>query len=181
MNNELTKELAKKICKDLGATPISFQKAGVTHKDLLTEKIINISTFREDGQEIVLQNKVWYGEAIGGQGITCCLLSISDKPSSVNKEEDIFDIYLIIGFKDINGKVLSDSFCFGLSYDYSNEDGNFFLKIKDKWTEATIGQKLQLTLGLETFVQEGVIWTNGNFPNELWDALRELIELDSLG
>lgn len=174
-NNNLNRELAKKICADLGAIPESIGKAGLTHKDLLVKKTINV--LQKDDTSTLIEYKVWYGEASGSDGKTCCLITV------LGDNSESFEVNCIIGFKGDNNKFFEDSFCFGIIFDYLNDedDGRFFIKSKDRWLPLMMAQKLQLALGFEILVQEGVVWEpveGSNTPESLWKNLTEIIELD---
>jgi hypothetical protein len=52
---ELCRDLTRKICKDLGATPFSIGKVSVTHEDLLTKPALNL----RDEKGVVSSVPLW--------------------------------------------------------------------------------------------------------------------------
>jgi hypothetical protein len=170
MDFELNKELAKKIAIDLGATPVSFGKVGLTHKDLLTRTKLKISDDDNEIQDV----KVWYGEAAGSEGLTCCLFTL------LTNNDDSFEIVFVVGFKNMDNTI-SEQLFIGYKYDFlDNEDpGSVFTKAKDKWLLVGLSERLKMVLAFETLVQEGVIWQpSREVPTVLWDNLSEIIEVD---
>ncbi len=168
---ELCKELSKKLAKDLGATPFSFGKTSLTHSDLLTKLNINVSD--EDG--VVKKVPVWYGEALGSEGTTCCLLAGLD----TNLES--IEIACVLGFKDPSGAFQEDETRLSFHFDWSNPEdpGTMVMKAGEKWLPISLAQRLQLVLGFEVMVQDGILWKESlNIPVELQKDLAEIIEVD---
>lgn len=167
----LCKELSLKLSKDLGYTPFSFGKVGMTHKELLTNIDFNVSD--EDGE--IKNVPIWYGEAIGGEGLTCCLLAGLD--TNIEKLE----FACIFGFKDFEGKFQTDGLRLSFHYDWANEEdpGTMVMKAGDQWVPISLAQRLQLILGFETMVQDGVLWQSSTkIPEDLLNDLSEIIEVD---
>jgi hypothetical protein len=172
MDFELNKELAKKIAINIGATPISFEKVGLTHKDLLTKIKLKISNDDDEIQYI----KVWYGEAAGSENLICCLLTL------LSNNDDSFEIVFVIGFKKMDNTISEELFI-GYKYDFLDveDQGSIFIKFKskDKWLLVGLLERLKSTLAFETLVQEGVIWQSSReVPTILLDNLSEMIEVD---
>jgi hypothetical protein len=170
----LCKELNLKLAKDLGATPFTFGKISLTHHDLLTNINIQISDENGNLQKI----PVWYGEAIGSESISCGILAglYSDSEQS-SPDEFVF----VLGFKNFNGEFQTDGIRLSLHYDWTNNEdpGTLVMKVRDKWITVSLAQRLQLILGFETMVQEGVMWqASSNIPEELRKDLVEIIEVD---
>jgi hypothetical protein len=168
---ELCHELSKKICKDLGATPFSIGKVSLTHEDLLVKP----SMIVRDEKGVDNTVPVWYGEAYGQQGLMCCLLTALDQ------DPDNLEIACIIGFKDTKGVVQSSAVRVGFKYDWTDDSdpGSLLVKSNDKWLPMTLTQRLQLALGLENMVQDGVLWTQqSKVPEEFRNNLSEIIEVD---
>lgn len=169
---ELCRDLTRKICKDLGATPFSIGKVSVTHEDLLTKPALNL----RDEKGVVSSVPLWYGEALGQNGIMCCLLS------ALNQDPDNLEIAAIIGFKDQKGEVLDSAIRVGFQYDWTDDSdsGTFLVKSGDKWLPMMLTQRLQLALGLENMVQDGVHWMpQSKVPEEFRKNLSEIIEVDN--
>jgi hypothetical protein len=167
----LCKELSLKLAKDLGATPFSIGKVSLTHSDLLTKKMLNVSD--EDG--VVRKIPIWYGEAKGSEGTVCCLLS------GLDVDPDKLEFACVIGFKDFSGEFQSDSIRMSFHYDWANDEdpGTIVMKAGDKWLPISLAQRLQLILGFETMVQDGILWqSSSNIPEELQKDLAEIIEVD---
>jgi hypothetical protein len=167
MNFELNNALAKQIAINLAATPITFGKSGLTHKDLLTTNTLQILDDNNNIQKI----KTWYGEAIGSEGIVCCLLTI------LNNTEESFEIAFVLTVKDQN--INSDNTIIGYKFDYLDvEDiGQIFIKLNNKWIQNGLIERLKITLSFEIMNQEGVIWNPiRDIPELLWDNLSEIIE-----
>ena len=174
-DSALCRELLRKIAKDLGATPFSLNKAGLTHPDLLVRKApLKVS----DEEGLVRTIPMWYGEALGLEGTTCCLLvALDDNLESL-------EIAAVIGFKGFEGELQKDSVQFGFRYDWSSETdpGILMMKFGEKWLPLTMAQKLQLALGFEVMVQDGVPWNvSPNVPEELRKNLSQIIEVDGEG
>lgn len=168
---ELCRELTRKICKDLGATPFSIGKISLTHEDLLAKPALNL----RDEKGVVSTVPLWYGEALGQNGIMCCLLS------ALNKDPDNLEICAIIGFKDQKGEVLDSATRVGFQYDWTDDSdpGIFLVKFGGKWLPMMLTQRLQLALGLENMVQDGIQWMpQSTIPEEFRNNLSEIIEVD---
>jgi len=168
----LNRELSRKLSKDLGATPFSLGKTSLTHKDLLVKSTLKV----QDDKGLVKKIPMWYGEAFGIEGKTCCLLTALD-PSL-----DSLEIAAVVGFKDIEDNLQEDAVRVGFRYDWANEDdkGTLIVKAGDKWIEVSLAQRLQLALGFEHMVQDGVLWQPGEPPEELRKNLSEIIEVDEV-
>ena len=168
----LCKELSLKLAKDIGATPVSFGKVSLTHKELLTTYSVNVSD--EDGGEI-RKVPIWYGEALGGDGISCGLLAGLD--TDPNKLEFAF----VLGFKDFGGEFQTEGLRISFHYDWANDTdpGTILMKVGDRWLPISLAQRLQLVLGFETMIQDGVQWqVSPSIPEELRKDLAEIIEVD---
>lgn len=172
----LCKELSIKLAKDLGATPFTIGKISLTHSDLLTKKFLNVSD--EDGGE-VRKVPIWYGEAHGAEGIVCCLLA------GLDVDPDKLEFACVIGFKDFAGQFQSDSIRMSFHYDWTNDEdpGTMVMKAGDQWLPISLAQRLQLILGFETMVQDGILWQpshgySSQIPEELQKDLAEIIEVD---
>lgn len=168
----LYRELSRKLCKDLGATPFSLRKVGLTHKDLLVKSFLKV----QDEEGVVKRPPTWYGEALGADGLMCCLMAALDD------DPDSLEVACVIGFKDIKGKLQEDAVRIGFRYDWSDESdsGTIVMLAGDKWLPISLAQRLQLALGFENMVQEGAIWeSRGQVPEELRKNLSEIIEVDS--
>lgn len=166
---DLCRELSRKICKDLGATPFSLGKAGLTHNSLKRTEILK--TVDEKG--LVKEVEMWYGEAPGLSGLMCCLLAALDESP---------DIACVIGFKGIDGKLIPTATRAAVLLDWgdTSDEGSMFMRGKEKWIPLSLAQRLQLALGLENMVQEGVLWNPApNVPEELHKNLSEIIEIGS--
>lgn len=162
----LCKELSLKLAKDLGFTPISFGKTSLTHPDLLTNIIINTSD--EDGN--IQKVSVWYGEAVGAEGILCGLLAGLD--IGLDNLECVF----VLGFKDFEGNFQPDEVRLSFHYDWSDEtdSGMMVMKADKKWVHVSLAQRLKIVLGFETMIQEGCLWkASVNIPEELRQDLLE--------
>jgi hypothetical protein len=162
----LDRELVKNILKNIGATPISIGKCGLTDNELLV---------KNDFFKVLIDNEVkdipmWYGEISGFGGLLCCLLT------SINNEEYI----CIIGFKDVEGNFKENGLIFGFNFDWTDDQdpGIIMLKTSDKWVPIGMVQKLKLALGFENIEQEGLIWKSSKLPKILRKNLSEMIELD---
>lgn len=171
----LFKELSKKLSKDFGATPLSINKTGLTKKEFLLKRKLKISL--NDDQNKIQENNVWYGEALGYDSITCCLLTI------LINSDDSFEIVCIIGFKNLSGELQSDAIRIGYKYDYLNDSdpGTIVAKAGNQWVPVDLVQKLQILLGFEFMIQDGVSW-NPSFKiaEDFWTDLYNLIEEDYL-
>jgi hypothetical protein len=168
--NGLCKELSRKLAKDLGITPLSFGKTSLTHPDLR----IDSSIFVEDEDGVVKDIPLWYGE-VAGDGITCCLLA------GLDTNPDSLEFVAVIGFKDLSGEFQSDGTRISFHYDWANDEdpGIVMVKAGDKWLSVSLAQRLQLALGFEIMVQDGIIWSKSlNVPIELMKDLEYQIELD---
>jgi len=168
----LCKELSLKLAKDLGAAPVSFGKTSLTHPDLLTKFSLKVSD--EDGGE-VRKVPIWYGEALGEDGLSCGILA------GLDTNPDQLEFAFILGFKDFNGEFQEDGVRLSFHYDWANETdpGTMVMKAGDKWLPLSLAQRLQLILGFETMVQDGVLWQASlNIPEELRKDLAEIIEVD---
>lgn len=167
----LCKELSIKLAKDLGASPFSLGKESLTHNDLLTRFSLKVSD--EDGGE-VRNVPVWYGEARGTEGIVCCLLA------GLDTDPDKLEVACVIGFKNRDGEFLADETRLSFHYDWADEEdpGTMVMKAGDKWVPVSLSQRLQLILGFETMLQDGILWQPANIPNELQKDLYEIIEVD---
>lgn len=170
-HSSLCRELSRKVCNDLGATPYSIRQAGLTHPDLILKDTIKIS---EDG--VTKTIPMWYGEALGSSGLMCCLLvAIDDDP-------DNLEIACIIGFKNSSGELQQDAVIVGFRYDWANDsdEGMMIGKISDKKFAMSLAQRLTLALGMENMVQDGVQWKAGGIPPpEFRKILSEIIEVDN--
>lgn len=169
-NIALCKELSKKLAQDFGATPFSLGQVSLTHKDLLVKSTLKV----QDEKGVVKNIPMWYGEALGMEGKTCCLLTALDP------NPDSLEIACIIGFKDVEDHLQEDAVRAGFRYDWSNEDdkGTLIVRAGDKWLEVSLAQRLQLALGFEHMVQDGVMWQPGEVPEEFRKNLSEIIEVD---
>lgn len=168
----LCRELSLKLAKDLGATPISFGKISLTHPDLLTKLSLNISD--EDGED-VRTVPIFYGEAVGADSLSCGILAVLDTTP------DKLEFAFLLGFKDFGGEFQSDGIRLSFHYDWANPEdpGTMVMKAGDKWLPISLAQRLQLILGFETMVQDGVLWQSSvNIPEELRKDLAEIIEVD---
>jgi hypothetical protein len=167
---ELCRELSRKMCKDLGATPFSIGKASITHEDLLVKPPLIV----RDEKGVVTTVPLWYGEAHGIQGLMCCLLTALNNP-------DNLEVSCLIGFKNSIGEIQSSSARIGFQYDWTDDSdpGSLLVKSNDKWLPMALAQRLQLALGLENMVQDGVLWTQQpKVPEEFRKNLSEIIEVD---
>ena len=168
---DLCRELSRKLCKDIGATPFSLTKAGLTHPDLLVKNTLNI----QDEKGLVRKAPMWYGEALGAEGLLCCLLAaLDDNPDSL-------EIACVIGFKNSSGELQEDAVRMGFRYDWANDTdaGTLIMRAGDKWLPISVGQRLQLALGFENMVQDGALWNAAaKVPEELRKNLSEIIEVD---
>lgn len=168
---DLCRELSRKICKDLGATPFSIGQVSLTHEDLLVKQQLKL----QDEKGLVKNVPLWYGEGQGLNGKMCCLLAALDS------NPDNLELACVIGFRDTKGDIRKDSVRVGFRYDWSDETdtGILLVKANDKWLPMTLSQRLQLVLGLENMVQEGVLWVaNPRVPGEFRENLSEIIEVD---
>lgn len=179
----LCKELSRKLSKDLGATPFSFGKASLTHSDLLSKMDLRVAD--EDG--VVKNIPVWYGEARGDEGIVCCLLAVLAMEPKLGHPDNEpsgpleLELACVIGFKDFDGEFQSDGVRLSFHYDWTNEEdpGTMVMKAGDKWVPISLAQRLQLVLGFEAMVQDGILWRqSANIPQELRKDLTEVIEVD---
>lgn len=168
---ELCRELSRKICKDLGATPFSIGKVSLTHEDLRVKQQLKL----QDEKGLVKNVPLWYGEGQGLNGQMCCLLAALDE------NPDSLELAFVIGFKDSSGDIRQDSARVGFKYDWSDDadPGVLLVKANDKWLPMALNQRLQLALGLENMVQEGVLWNaQPRVPGEFRENLSEIIEVD---
>lgn len=168
---DLCRELSRKLCKDLGATPFSITKAGLTHEDLRIQSDLKV----QDENDVVKEVPMWYGEANGLEGRTCCLLAALDP------DPDSLEIVCVIGFKTFDGEIQPGYTRTGFRYDWANDDdhGTLIMFAKDKCLEMSMSQRLQLALGFECMVQEGVLWNpQGKVPDEFRKNLSDIISLD---
>lgn len=168
---ELCKELSRKFCKDIGATPFSLNKAGLTHPDLLVKTKLKLS----DENGVVKNVPLWYGEAVGLEGKTCCLLA------ALEPDPDKLEVACVIGFKDTQDQLQEDAVRAAFRYDWANEEdyGILVMRAGDRWLELSLSQRLQLALGFENMVQDGVLWNpQPNVPEELRKNLSDIISLD---
>ena len=165
----LRAELSKKLAKDLGGTPFSIGKAGLTHSDLLAKEQLKIS----DGS-IVKSIPMWYGEVSGGEGLTCCLLA------ALEPDPDKLEIACVVGFKSFTGEFQTDSAVIGFIFDWGTVDdpGHISIKNQEGWLPSTLAQRLQLSLGFENMIQDGVIFNKSKIPKELLSDMSELINVD---
>lgn len=171
-DSNLCRELSRKLCKDLGATPFSIRKTGLTHSDLLVKSVLKIS----DEKGLVKEAPMWYGEVTGSEGLVCCLMAALDD------DPDNLEIVCVIGFKNIRGELQEDAVRAGFHYDWANDsdDGTLIMRAGDKWLALSVGQRLQLALGFENMVQEGAQWNPApSVPEELRMNLSEIIEVDN--
>lgn len=173
MDFNLKKELSNKICDLLGTSPNTYSKIGITHKDLFINKNIKIY-FEEDGLEA---NFPLY---LGKAGSILCLLFVGIWKDNLNIEH--FETNCIFSFLDSNNKIDKLSPLIGFSYDYMNneDDGILLNKFKNQWINLSLVQRLQLVLGLEKMVQEGVQWSEFSFDDfdELHANLAEILDLN---
>lgn len=170
-NKDLERELTRKIAKDLGATPFSIGKVSMTHNDLLVKPSLRIS----DEKGLVKNVPLWYGEAYGLHGLMCCLLT------ALNPDPDNLEVACVIGFKNTRGEVQKGATRAGFKYDWADDadQGLMLVNVKDQWLPLTMVQRLQLALGLENMVQEGVLWNaQPKVPEEFKKNLSEIIEVD---
>ena len=169
---ELCRELSRKLCKDLGATPFSLRKAGLTHPDLQVRGSLRVS----DEKGVVEEVPMWYGEVLGVEGLMCCLLAVLDEsPESL-------EVACIIGFKNAHGELEAQAIRAGFRYDWGSDsdEGILIMKVKDQWVGLSLAQRLQLSLGFENMVQEGALWKPApNVPEEFRKNLSEIIEVDN--
>jgi hypothetical protein len=165
----LCKELSQKLAKDLGVTPVTVGKVGLTHEDLLTDFDIKIAD-----EDSIKKIPVWYGEARGSEANVCCLLA------GLDTSLESLEFACVIGFKDFSGVFQSDGVRLSFHYDWSNEEdpGTMVMKAGDKWLPISLAQRLQLVLGFEVMVQDGILWQPSNIPEELKKDLAEVIEID---
>jgi len=173
MNNSLYKELSRKLAQDLGGTPFSIGKVGLTHPDLRTKSKLKIS----DDEGVVQSAQMWYGEALGAEGRICCVLIALDA------NPDNLEIAYVIGFKDFQGDYQKDGVNIGARYDWSSDSdpGLMVQKIGDKLVPLSLEQRLKLALGFENMVQDGVSWEAfDKVPQELLKFLSEIIESEEL-
>lgn len=170
-HQELCKELSRKLCHDLGATPFSLNKTSLTHPELK----VHIDLKIQDEKGVVKTPPVWYGEAPGADGLMCCLLTaLDDNP-------DNLEIACVFGFKDPDGNLQEHAVRAGFRYDWASESdgGTLIMRAGEQWLELSLMQRLQLSLGFESMVQDGVIWSRGvSVPAELQKNLSEIIEVD---
>jgi hypothetical protein len=168
----LYRELSRKLCKDLGATPFSLKKTGLTHPDLAVRSSMKI----QDEKGVVKRPPMWYGEALGAEGLMCCLLvALDDDPDSL-------EVACTVGFKDVRGNLEQDAIRLGFRYDWSDEadTGTLVMQAGDKWLPVSLSQRLQIALGFENMVQDGTVWeARKGVPEELQKNLSEIIEVDS--
>jgi hypothetical protein len=168
---ELCRELSRKFCKDIGATPFSINKGGLTHPDLLVKTKLKIS----DENGVVKNVPMWYGEARGIEGKTCCLVS------ALEPDPDKLEIACVIGFKNTQGELQADAVRAAFRYDWANDEdyGVLVMRAGDRWLELSLSQRLQLALGFENMVQDGVLWhPQPDVPEELRKNLSDIIALD---
>ena len=168
---ELCKELSKKLSKDLGATPFSIRKTGITDDSLLVKRTLKI----QDENNEVKNIPVWYGEAKGLDSITCCLLTLLDE------SDENFEVACIIGFKDFDDQILKNSIRVGFRYDWGNPDdyGTLIVKLKDKWVPVDLSRRLQLNLAFENMVQDGILFEpSKEVPEDFFENISEIIEVD---
>jgi hypothetical protein len=169
---DLCRELSKKLCKDLGCTPFSVGKAGLTHDDLVVHSHLKV----EDENGDVKVVPMWYGEAAGTQGKTCCLLATLDP------DPDALEIVCVIGFKDFKGQILENAVRCAFQFDWADESDGGTLLIwmgngVERWVEVSLSQRLQLALGFETMVQEGILWNEEkNVPEIFRENLSSVLE-----
>ena len=169
---DLCRELSKKICKDLGCTPFSIGKIGLTHPDLSVNS--NLKLEDESGDIKIIP--MWYGEAIGMQSKTCCLLAALDP------DPDSLQVVSVIGFKDLKGTILENAVRCAFQFDWADEGDGGTLLIwmggeVERWVEVSLAQRLQLALGFETMVQDGVPWVEeGDIPDVFRENLSSVLE-----
>jgi len=165
----LCNELTKKFLKDIGGTPYSFGKAGLTHKDLRRKETLKLS--EEKG--VVQTVPMWYGEAQGLSAKTCALIC------SLSHQGDDLEVAGVVGFRSGTGEIMKGSGCIGFYFDWKNEQELLKIKLQDKWLPLDMSARLRLGLGFETMVQEGVLWnTSPSIPEPFLKNLQEMIEVD---
>jgi hypothetical protein len=168
---DLCRELSRKLAKDLGATPFSMCQVSLTHSELKINKTLKVSD--EDGE--VRNVPLWYGEAVGSEGITCCLLA------GLDSDPDRLEFACVIGFKDFNGKFQADNVRLSFHYDWENDEdpGTIMMKAGDKWLPVSLAQRLQLVLGFEIMIQDGILWnSSAKIPDDMEKDLSDIIEVD---
>ena len=91
---------------------------------------------------------MWYGEAAGTQGKTCCLLATLDP------DPDALEIVCVIGFKDFKGQILENAVRCAFQFDWADESDGGTLLIwmgngVERWVEVSRPKsKKQLALPL---------------------------------
>lgn len=171
-DQDLCKELSRKLCKDIGCTPFSIGKVGLTHLDLKIKETLKL----QDENGVVKKAPMWYGEALGSDGLMCCLLV------GLDPDPDNLEIACVIGFKDTAGNLQEDSVRLGFRYDWTSDTdpGTLIMRAGDKWLEVSLMQWLQIALGFESMVQDGILWnTSTNIPEELKNNLLSIIDIDN--
>ena len=171
----LCRELSMKLAKDLGATPFSFGKTSLTHSDLLTKISLNVVGENDEGQSELKKVPMWYGEANGSNGIVCCLLA------GLDTYPDSLEFACVLGFKDGTGIFQPDETRLSVHLDWANDEdsGTMAMKVGDIWIPIDLAQRLQLVLGFEVMVQDGILWRESqDIPELLLHDLTEIIEVD---
>lgn len=154
----LTKEIIKRFFFDIGVIPGHFGKYGITSLDFKLDR-----TFTVHYDEDKINLPLWAGEGkISEMQIRVLLLELSNDDSieySLALRVDDKPIYL-------------------LKFIYSEEDeGNFLIQDKDDCFIPKLLIQLQALIGMETIVDQGMIWYPCSSYEDLLQAIAKIVEI----
>ncbi len=175
----ITREIIKRFLSDVGVIPEHFGKYGITLLDFKLEE--KFPVHYDDGDQVDLS--LWAAEGILSKAkIRVLLIDLSKEdnqpPGDVcndpenwkfeNKFVTEYALALRVDEKPI--------YLLRLAYDEEDE-GNFLIQDGNSWITPKLLIQLQALIGMETIVDQGMIWSPSSCYEDLLQALTRIVEI----
>lgn len=175
----LSKEIIKRILADVGAVPSDFGKAGLTLPIFKLDKKFVIDYTDEEREQsygnLKEQFHMYAGEgSLPGIKIRALLVDLrrdvytDEGPSGIYIE---YALALRVDDKPIYALRLGFN-----SYE-DRDNGDFFIQEGENWISPTILIKSLALVGMETIVDQGMIWNPLASYKDLYNAVSHVVEM----
>jgi hypothetical protein len=151
----LTKEIIRRFLFDIGVIPEHFGKYGITLSDFKLEE--KFFVHYDNGDEVGLS--LWAGEGnLSETKIRALLLDLRQNEYALALRVDDNPIYL-------------------LRLAEEEDEGNFLIQDGNDWVVPKLLIQLRALIGMETIVDQGMIWFPSSYYEDLLQALTKIVEL----
>lgn len=156
----LSREIIQRVFEDIGVLPVNnFGKTGLTLPDLKLDKPFIVEL--ENKEQV--QYNMWCGQGV--------LPGIKIKALLVDLQDDNITEYALALRVD-NKPIYALRYC-----EAYGDFGNFLIKEHENWTSPTILVKCLALIGMETIVDQGMLWQPLSDYDDLYEAASHLLEV----